>query len=1033
MSKDPRRRENGGQNIPPPPPPPPPPGSASSLSGEVKQSILFGDADEEDVMDIDEAIPDSTTIAPPPHVTANILTSATPAGTASIGLHNELITKIITPSPYTHHNSGPTSSRFRNALNRVTSSPTSDVEAWQALITEANACYRNISNVHAVDTDIYPRLDWIESCYGALLKNFPYAATHYVTIIEMLMTQSARFGEENGPQFDYGMDISRRSLLCEAKIEHLFRMTIGIEMNCTIIDDNIHYGMCVWMVELWMLFIRKVERDAKRFAASLPPDDRDKYIREATTKAYESAIVQAGFSHNNQLIWKKYVEYVKSWLHTSNSNNDHTFAQQQMVHLRSVYQRLVMNPMTGLDQLWQEYEAFERGQSEALAQALISEFTPKYQNARTCYLERNRVYSSVDLQLGRLATPPVEETDEDYAAKIEEEYILLKLWKMRCSYERTNPLRLEPQELSKRIRHTFKEMICILTRHPESWHMWSTWELYGSDSRKAEKSIGVLQLGQEHIPDCTLLAFAEAQVVEMHTECKENCIKVMERFLDRCPNTLGFVLYQKMVRRYRGKDEARLVFAKARRILSVNVISSKDTVEDKAKAETTTSTADPDGGGDKEHSGGNKDDAGVHRHMVTNRLESAIGISIPEKSEHLFAQENGHSAVVSKTEQTPSPGLITWYLYAAHAIIEHRLNRCPDIAARVYELGLRKHSSFITIPPYVLRYAQLLLELNDTMNLRALLTRSVAACEALDSKVSLAAMWDMNLYFESIINGSEPAGVASIQNIERRRREALMGPEIEDVGTGGYVGVEETALIGAQKSTIAEQLIRTEGYDVSSRIVNGLNRTVDFLGVMGLWGDGDFDSAKSRVRAKYAATAKENEEIISGGRSDATYQKRLNYQILMHSGLPSETAILDGTGTAGTKTLSARERLQQGAGASAAGSGQGTAIMLAIQQSPEWLRQLLLLLPASKLRLPIVAKPPPHLTEMALSQLRQNTLPAERPADLTTDASKRVFSGGDGNSSDDDDGDKTGGSGYSSTFRARQRARMIENGTNQIN
>jgi hypothetical protein len=33
--------------------------------------------------------------------------------------------------------------------------------------------------------------------------------------------------------------------------------------------------------------------------------------------------------------------------------------------------------MTGLDQLWQEYEAFERAQSEQLAVALIAEYVPK--------------------------------------------------------------------------------------------------------------------------------------------------------------------------------------------------------------------------------------------------------------------------------------------------------------------------------------------------------------------------------------------------------------------------------------------------------------------------------------------------------------------------------------------------------------------------------------------------------------------------------------------------------------------------------
>jgi hypothetical protein len=83
-----------------------------------------------------------------------------------------------------------------------------------------------------------------------------------------------------------------------------------------------------------------------------------------------------------------------------------------------------------------------------------------------------------------------------------------------------------------------------------------------------------------------------------------------------------------------------------------------------------------------------------------------------------------------------TPGPITWYLYASHAMMECRLNHSSEIAARVYELELRKHSAFLSIPPFVLRYAQLPLVLGDKMNLRALLTRAVAVCEAQEKSTS---------------------------------------------------------------------------------------------------------------------------------------------------------------------------------------------------------------------------------------------------------------------------------------------------------
>jgi Suppressor of forked protein (Suf) len=400
--------------------------------------------------------------------------------------------------------------------------------------------------------------------------------------------------------------------------------------------------------------------------------------------------------------------------------------------------------------------------------------------------------------------------------------------------------------------------------------------------------------------------------------------------------------------------------------------------------------------------------------MVTNRLDPKIGL-IAANGHAETKQEDSAAVATENVDAVPS-GLVTWHLYASHANMEHRINRAPEVAARIYELGLRKHASFVTKAPYVMRYAQLLLELNDTMNLRALLTRAVAACEAQERSDALAALWDMTLHFESLMSGADPACIATIQKIERQRREALIGPNLEDVSTGGYSNMVDSTLVGAQKSTIAEQLLRSEGYDASSNIVNGLSRTVDVLDIMGLWGSGESgDSEQFRRRMKqHSARSKDVE--ISGGKSDASFQKRLQYESLLAAGLSADT----GATESGSRALSARERL--GAAGAVGGQGSLSAMMMAIQQMPDWLRPLLLQLPASLLRVPVVPKPPPHLVEMALSSLKNNTLPVERPAgESTLSGNKRKVGGGD---SSDEEGDDRGSGGYGNQFRARQRARM---------
>jgi hypothetical protein len=594
------------------------------------------------------------------------------------------------------------------------------------------------------------------------------------------------------------------------------------------------------------------------------------------------------------------------------------------------------------------------------------------------YLERNRVYGIADLRLDDL-TPVLETTDI-------EELEILKNWRTCWAYERTNPERLEPRPFSMRIRKYFSMGLCVLTKFPEAWHSWSVWEHVVN--KNTDMAIKVLQLAQSHIPDSTFLAHAEAQLVNSPET-------VLQNFLRRSPNTLGFVLYERYVRAKHGIDAARTVFAQARRTLSLPPTSiTKTAVETIQNESTETTTAEVN---DSSVSNESKQ----KRWMVTNRLDPNVGIN-PEP----LTNGNKKAAVVENPGQSiaTSTNPITWHLYASHALIEHRWNREPNVAARIYELGLRKHKSFLTTPAYIKLYACLLLELNDTMNLRALLSRAIAACQAEDKKDALASLWDMTLHIESLLG----MGDEKLLETERHRHEAVMGADIEDVATGGLAGGSDATLIGAQKSTISEQLIRVEGYDVSSRIVNGMSRTVDLLGIMGLLGSIDDFSASNG--------GKFSDLDFSGGKSDALYQKRLRFQRMAESGLS-----IDGTAEAGgtSKLVSARERLQQ-SNPIPAGSG-GTAIMLAIQQSPDWLRPLLLLLPASKSRAHMVAKAAPHMVEMAFTVLRQNELPAERPADSATSGLKRRSLNND-SSSDEEDGNK--GTGYGNAFRNRQRERM---------
>ena len=1162
-----------------------------------------------------------------PHAVQQVEPTLTASSQSQV--HDTLLglpTQLPQTSPFSHHNTGPSSDRLRNALARITNDPSSDVEAWQALITEAQSCYRQLLPSLfklKINTDpevelINRKLDWIECCYGAVLHQFPTATQYYVQLLEVLLRVSALTADEEsqcGNAMGMMLNISSRNTathlsnlalttpdqnvnvspsailltdsmlrtnssrvaLCEERIKRAFMVCLGVNMDGTpalfgdmtadqaaTINDAISIdgartilgGLQCHSLDLWLLYIQKCTWNSSREASGLyaipqpPPGyipaqhqasvlhqqyeeslravyrQRMDHVKSGIVNSYETALSHgAGYAQSNHTIWKRYTNFVKTWTvpvdysaslmnmaqflpptmppQSISPPDDpaymHTTSQKQLSQLRSIYQRGVTHPMTGLDQFWQEYEAFEKSHSESLGAVLVAEWLPKYQHARSVYLERNRVWSIQDLRArGSLATPPVgfargdsvkdassggvtvlsrkvgseEESavgkkmsDSEYIFQMDEECSILSHWRRRQGYERTNPERLANADFDSRVRSSYNEEASLFARHPEVWYEWSQWELlHGSTNPEngasrdsslvaamkvgdlntggsALRAVAVLSLGMQMLPDCALLALAQSEILERFIGMTQDdkrtsegmekpsqgaieCIKVLEDFVERSPTTLGFVLLQRIVRRHQGIEAARAVFARARRTLLVRAADLSG-VEEKSSDDKTA----------EDVSEGVSNEAG--QRMVTNRVKSGI-----------VGSDNMTEENDDENKPKKQVGFITWHLYAAHATMEHRLSKKPQVAARVYELGLRNHRTFLSNPPYVLHYASLLLELNDEENLRSLLTRAVAACEEEDiNNTDTAALhrrreiqrplWDMMIKFEAVFSSSSNSDASSdIASTEARRRRALYGPGQEDIilGGDGAPDEDEDRILGtgAQKASLNEQLIRVEGYDISSRIANGLGRMVDVLTVTGAIGNGELDTSSldfsAAATASLSAAGTSSElwgDECAGGPSDVSYVKRLKFQ--RESRTRALTSSLSKVGgaqgsTGGAGKLLTRER-------SNVGSGNNQANAIAIQNAPEWLRPLMSLLPSIPRFGRGASKPPPHLTEMTLSTLKTTPLPA-RPTSAAANGSSRKrgrHHANDGDSSDEENGNA--GGGYSSHFRSRQRARLLNEST----
>ncbi len=227
-------------------------------------------------------------------------------------------------------------------------------------------------------------------------------------------------------------------------------------------------------------------------------------------------------------------------------------------------------------------------------------------------------------------------------------------------------------------------------------------------------------------------------------------------------------------------------------------------------------------------------------------------------------------------------GYITWHLYASHAHIELRCNRCPEVAARVFELGITRHRSFLTCPSYIREYAHLLLEQGDHDNLRSLLERAIAACQqelgigGSNKNISLTkynqrqrSLWDMLLEFESNVSLADPN---VIRNLEARRRRALPSEQQQ---------LDDNDLL---PKSIQEQLTRVGG-ECDGLICGGLGRMVqryELIGILGYGGGEQEELGESSLNDTSSTSAAVN---YGGRKSDASFSYRYHGLSLSH---PSE-------------------------------------------------------------------------------------------------------------------------------------------------
>jgi tetratricopeptide (TPR) repeat protein len=297
-------------------------------------------------------------------------------------------------------------------------------------------------------------------------------------------------------------------------------------------------------VDLWCSYIEMIKRKANLEPAVGKTQSQLTTERTSLEAAYEKALESVGMHPGSGIIWREYIDFVRSWPEASNNVE----SGRKLLALRKLYQRALCVPTDGLDSFWKEYEALERSAGELLAERVLPEYSEKYLHAAAVYKDRMRLHYHIDFD--RLAVPPMQSVSEVRQ---------LLAWDNLIKYERTNPDNQTPEQHRTYQLLVFDQFISCFRLHAEVWIELSKLELQQQPPCSTEARTA-LKEGIELIPDVALLRIALAEFEEnegMFDAARE----VYRCAFEAIPCSLTFSCFQRYTRRREGIAVARRLFS----------------------------------------------------------------------------------------------------------------------------------------------------------------------------------------------------------------------------------------------------------------------------------------------------------------------------------------------------------------------------------------------------------------------------------------------------------------------------------------
>lgn len=441
-------------------------------------------------------------------------------------------------------------------------------------------------------------------------------------------------------------------------------------------------------IELWLAYIR--------YAHAMNSGSPNEH---ATMEAvYEDALNHMSADIQVPIIYTAYIQFLGTLPATSNYEET-----QRMQKQRRVFQRAVVCPGIGVDDLWREWDRFEHNVNKTLAIGLLSEVNPRHLQAKQVSRERRRRWRLIRHDI--LAQPPTSSNAALFAQQN-------TLWRELIEYELTNPMHGSPVELHATLSFTYRQALLTLNHDVYMQHEFLSYlsSLALTLGSLTEEIIKRWQDARAMCSYSMLLTFSNAELLESQGNLKEarNVYETtieqrMQQAVAQSTSTVDTMIEQceeteQQVRRT-------IVWTEAEKHALYG--TSPDT-----KSETPVAVENDD---DKAKL------AAVNAEIqaATSRNVTLLFIQFMRFARRTEGPDAARK-VFLLARRSKVPVLSHCYTFAS--LLDYRVNKNAEFASKIFQSGLDKFQSDSNYLDSYLRY---LLAINDHSNLRLVIERTV--------------------------------------------------------------------------------------------------------------------------------------------------------------------------------------------------------------------------------------------------------------------------------------------------------------------